>query len=65
MTDVVSSGKATDWRVSEHSQTKFTIVDYHEYPNKKVVTEAITGLEWMLFSLAKMVKYFRLKINLI
>jgi hypothetical protein len=32
---VVSSGKATGWRASEHSQTKLTAVDYHEYPDKK------------------------------
>ena len=45
VTDAVSGGKTTDWGVSEHSQTKLTIVDYHEYPNKKVVTKAITGMD--------------------
>ena len=28
--DIVSSGKATGWRASEHSQTKQDKVDYHE-----------------------------------
>ena len=47
--DVVSSGKATGWQASEHSQTKLTAVDYHEYPNKKLVTKAINWLE-VIFS---------------
>ena len=47
--DVVSSGKATSWQTSEHSQTKLPAVDYHEYPNNKLVTKAINDLD-IIFS---------------
>ena len=63
VTDVISSGKAADWGDSEHSQTTFTTVDYHEYPNKKLVTKYITGMD-VVFS-GKNKNYFRLKRNLI
>jgi hypothetical protein len=41
--NTVSSGKATSWRANKHSQTKVTAVDYHKYPNKKLVMKAING----------------------
>ena len=47
--EVVTTGKVTGWRASKHSQTKFSAVDYHEYPNKKLVIKAINGLD-IIFS---------------
>ena len=47
--DVVTTGKATGWRASEHSQTKLSAVDYHEYPNQKLVMKATNGLD-VIFS---------------
>ena len=59
--DVVSNGKATSWRASEHSQRKPTVVNYHEYPNKKLVTKAINGQD-VIFS-DKSGKLFQVKIK--
>ena len=57
LADVVSGSKATGWWNSEHSQTKLSIVDYNEYPNKKLVMKAINILD-VIFS-DKNGKYFR------
>ena len=39
--DIATSGKATGWRASEHSQTKLHEVGYHKYPSGKEAMKAI------------------------
>ena len=41
--DIATNGKASGWRVSEHSQTKLNDMDYHKYPSGKEVMKAING----------------------
>ena len=49
----------TGWRASEHLQTKLTAIDYHEYPNKKLVMKAFNGKD--VISSDKNGKMFQVK----
>ena len=41
--DIASNDKASGWRVSEYSQTRFDSVDYHEYPSGRKNIIAVNG----------------------
>ena len=41
--EIVSTGKATGYRASEHSQKTQDKVDYHKYPSGKEVMKALNG----------------------
>ena len=57
VSEIVSTGKSTGYRASEHSKNTQDKVDYHRYPSGKEVMKALNGND-MAFA-DKKVFYFK------